>query len=52
VTPGDNSLMYDPATGEYNYPWKTDKTWTGSCRQLTVVLADGSIHQANFQMEK
>jgi uncharacterized protein len=52
VTAGASSLSYDPTTNTYNYVWKTDKAWTGSCRQLVVVLADGTTHVANFKFTK
>jgi hypothetical protein len=48
VTSGGSSLSYDPSTGQYGIVWKTDKSWAGTCRQLTVKLADGSSHSANF----
>ncbi|HEX5838815.1 MAG TPA: ExeM/NucH family extracellular endonuclease [Anaerolineales bacterium] len=49
VNAGGSTLEYDPATGEYTYVWKTEKSWKGTCRQLVVILKDGSIHMANFQ---
>ncbi len=27
--------------GQYHYNWKTDKAWTGTCRELEVILRDG-----------
>lgn len=30
------------------YVWKSDKAWAKSCRQLQVLLADGSLHTALF----
>lgn len=52
VTPGSSSLSYDTLTQTYNYVWKTDKAWAGTCRQLEVKLADGTSHFANFQFKK
>jgi hypothetical protein len=49
VTAGNSSLQYDPATGRYTYVWKTDKGWSGTCRQLVVRLVDGSEHVALFK---
>ena len=43
------SLSYDAASGQYSYTWKTDKSWAGSCRQLTIRLVDGTDHVALFQ---
>jgi len=52
VTAGSSSLSYDATADQYNYVWKTDKAWAGSCRTLTVKLIDGTTHQANFQFTK
>jgi hypothetical protein len=52
VTAGSSSLSYDALADQYVYVWKTDKAWAGTCRTLTVKLADGTIHQANFQLTK
>jgi DNA-binding beta-propeller fold protein YncE len=51
VTAGGSSLSYDPATDRYNYVWKTESSWAGTCRQLVVKLNDGSIHRANFKFK-
>jgi hypothetical protein len=51
VTAGSSSLSYDPTTDQYTYVWKTDKAWAGTCRQLVVILKDGSIHYANFSFK-
>lgn len=47
ANPGSSELSYDPATGLYNYVWKTDKAWRGTCRRLMVVLKDGAVHYVN-----
>jgi hypothetical protein len=52
VTAGSSSLSYDASLDEYVYVWKTEKAWAGTCRQLTVKLTDGTIHQANFTFTK
>ena len=31
------------------FNWTTDKTWAGSCRQLMVLLNDGTLHTAVYQ---
>jgi len=47
-SPGASGLTYD---GQYHINWKTDKAWAGTCRQLQVVLLDGSTHVANFKFK-
>ena len=51
VTAGSSSLSFDPLTNQYNYVWKTDKSWVGTCRQLTVKLIDGTLHYGNFKFK-
>jgi len=48
VTAGSSSLSYDVSLDQYTYVWKTDKGWTGTCRQLVVKLNDGRFYRANF----
>jgi hypothetical protein len=52
VTAGASGLTYDAATDTYTYVWKTDKSWAGTCRQLTVRLSDGTDHIAQFKFTK
>jgi hypothetical protein len=52
VTAGGSSLSYDSSLDQYNYVWKTDKSWAGTCRQLTVKTADGTPHVAIFKLLK
>jgi hypothetical protein len=52
VAAGSSSLSYDATSDQYNYVWKTDKSWVGTCRQLIVTLEDGSSHSANFGFTK
>ncbi len=49
VTAGNSSLQYDAMTDIYTYVWKTEKSWSNTCRALVVTLVDGSLHQALFQ---
>ncbi|NNH75249.1 hypothetical protein HLB23_36275 [Nocardia uniformis] len=51
VTAGGNSLSYDSATSRYNYVWKTDKAWAGTCRTLDLNLTDGTDHTAHFAFD-
>jgi predicted extracellular nuclease len=48
VNPGSSKLSYSAGDGQYNYVWKTEKSWSGTCRQLIVKLIDGTLHYANF----
>jgi hypothetical protein len=43
-----NTLIYDPKADLYSYTWKTDKSWTGTCRRFRMALRDGSEHAADF----
>jgi hypothetical protein len=56
VAAGNSSLNYDgtvnPGIGQYIYVWKTDKGWAGTCRQLDVLLTDGTTHSAKFSFTK
>ena len=51
LTAGSSGLSYDAASDQYLYVWKTDKAWAGTCRQLRVKLADGTVHAANFKLK-
>ncbi len=46
-----SKLLYDSKQDQYIYNWTTSKEWAGSCRMLTIVLNDGSIHQAAFMFK-
>ena len=50
-TAGGSSLTYDAASDHYKYTWKTESSWKNTCRQLTVTLRDGTVHQANFKFK-
>jgi hypothetical protein len=47
-----SGLKYDAAANQYIYNWKTQSTWSGTCRQLIVKLDDGTSHRANFTFFK
>jgi hypothetical protein len=51
VNAGGSSLTYDTATGQYNYVWKTNKAWKGTCRILVVRFIDGTDHLAKFRFK-
>jgi hypothetical protein len=44
-------LLYSGSTDTYTLSWKTAKNSTG-CRLLTVTLADGTVHEARFNITK
>ena len=47
-----SDLSYNDRTDTYSYDWTTDKSWAGTCRQLTVKLVDGTERTLNFQFAK
>jgi predicted extracellular nuclease len=49
---GQSTLTYDPATGVYTLPWKTQKSWANTCRRLIVKFADGTFQYASFMFVK
>jgi uncharacterized repeat protein (TIGR01451 family) len=49
LTAGGSSLSF--GGGQYNYVWKTEPSWAGTCRQLVITLNDGSVHVANFKFK-
>ena len=48
-TASDDGLTF--ANGQYSYVWKTSKSWGGTCRQLQVLLVDGTLHTALFKFK-
>jgi hypothetical protein len=49
--PGGSQFAYDPLTATYQFNWKTEKSWSGSCRRLLVRLDDGTLHTADFRLQ-
>ena len=49
---GNSGLQYDASSDQYTSIWKTERVWAGTCRQLQVALADGTSHQASFNLVK
>jgi hypothetical protein len=49
VPTSGSSLTYSAQTNSYTFSWKTDKTWVGTCRQLSLKLVDGTERWLNFQ---
>ena len=50
-TPGGSTLTYDASSDRYQYNWKSEKAWAGTCRVLVVKLADGTEHIAYFKFK-
>jgi hypothetical protein len=51
VTANGSSLSYDAESDQYNYVWKTEESWAGTCRQLIVRLNDGGERVAFFKFK-
>jgi hypothetical protein len=50
-TAGNSGLGYDAGSNTYTYVWKTDKSLGGTCQGFTLLLIDGSDHEAYFQFK-
>jgi hypothetical protein len=50
-TPGSSGLTYDPLIDQYNFVWKTDSSWGGTCRQFVIKLIDGTTHYLDFEFK-
>jgi probable HAF family extracellular repeat protein len=46
--PPSGSLIYKPQVDRYAWATKTDRSWAGTCRSLTLRLNDGSSHVVHF----
>jgi hypothetical protein len=49
ASPGGAAPRSTASSGRYAFPWKTQKSWAGSCRELALELVDGSVQQAYFR---
>jgi hypothetical protein len=50
VTASTSGLQNDPATGLYQYSWKTDeKMMSGRCVRLDLQFVDGQMFSATFK---
>jgi hypothetical protein len=50
-TQSDLGLQYDPMTNQYTYDWKTNIAWSGTCRELEVILRDGRRFRTNVRFK-
>jgi hypothetical protein len=48
TTTATSALTYDPLTDVYTYIWKTERSWNGTCRQLSIQFVDGQTYLLNF----
>ena len=46
ASPGGSTFAYDAGTDRYQVNWKTEKSWAGTCRALTLSLDDGTSYSA------
>ncbi len=51
-TAGASGLQYSPGADKYTYVWKTEKSWSNSCRQFVLKLTDGTTYRANFNFTR
>jgi hypothetical protein len=49
VPAGGSGITYDQGNGQYVFAWRTDRAWSGTCRQVVVTADDGAVHTARFQ---
>ena len=40
------ALSYNAGPDRYTFMWQTDKSWAGSCKELSLTLRDGTAHAA------
>jgi len=50
VSAGASGLTYDPLTDQYTYVWKTEKSWSGTCRQLILTI-ESNTYDAEFKFK-
>ncbi|MEV6816849.1 PxKF domain-containing protein, partial [Micromonospora sp. NPDC051296] len=48
VNPGGSSMSAS-ANGQYNYVWKTDPSWAGTCREFVLTLDNGFQYRSYFK---
>jgi hypothetical protein len=52
ATSANGSLSYAAKPDRYTFQWTTDRTWAGTCRVVSVALADGTAHNALIRFTK
>jgi hypothetical protein len=48
TSPATGTLGYNASNDRYTYLATTAKSWAGTCRDLVVTLADGTVHKLRF----
>ncbi|WP_336920788.1 M36 family metallopeptidase [Aquipuribacter sp. SD81] len=48
--PGETVLRYNRARDRYTYLWETEEAWAGTCRELVIVLEDGTQHTLQVRL--
>jgi hypothetical protein len=48
----DRRVTYRERTGVYRFGWRTERSWAGSCRQLLLGLADGTVQRADYRFKR
>lgn len=51
ASPGQSGLSYSGGTGRYQWVWKTESAWAGSCVRLAFEFADGTTAWAYFSFK-
>jgi len=52
ATTAPGTLSYNASLDRYTFLAATDKTWAGTCKNLTLTLRDGTTHRARFALDK
>jgi hypothetical protein len=52
TSPAAGTLSYNASNDRYTFLAATAKSWAGTCRDLVVTLADGTVHKLRFTFTK
>jgi hypothetical protein len=47
ASPGQSALSFDAATGTYQFNWKTEEGWRGTCREFALAFTDGTRQETH-----
>jgi probable HAF family extracellular repeat protein len=45
-----SALVFDQASGQYSYTWRTQRDWAGTCSELVFRFDDGQERSIRFQL--